>query len=93
MTLNRVLVQVEGVVQGVYFRDYTEQEARKLGLSGWARNRANGTVEVVLEGEAEHIEKMIQWLHIGSPMAKVSGVHVTEEAPQGDKASFAIRYS
>jgi acylphosphatase len=92
MVLKRVLVQVEGVVQGVYFRDYTQQEARRLGLSGWARNRANGTVEVVLEGESENIAQMIQWLHSGSPMAEVSAVHVVEEDPQGEDTPFAIRY-
>ncbi|HIJ79013.1 MAG: acylphosphatase [Desulfobulbaceae bacterium] len=93
MALKRVLVQVEGVVQGVYFRDYTQQEARRLGLSGWARNRADGTVEVVLEGDAAKIDEMIQWLHSGSPMAQVSGVHVVEEALQGVTTPFSIRYN
>ena len=93
MALKRVLVQVEGVVQGVYFRDYTQQEARRLDLSGWARNRADGAVEVVLEGEAQSIVRMVQWLHRGSPMAEVSKVRVVEEDTQGEDAPFAIRYS
>ena len=57
------------------------------------RNRPDSTVEVVLEGEAEKIEQMIAWLHIGSPQAEVKEVQVTEEQPLDDKTAFAIRYN
>ena len=80
-------------MQGVYFRDYAQKEARALELSGWVRNRPDSTVEVVLEGEAEKIEQMIAWLHIGSPQAEVKEVQVTEEQPLDDKTAFAIRYN
>ena len=93
MPRKRVMARVEGLVQGVYFRDYAQKEARALELSGWVRNRPDSTVEVVLEGEAEKIEQMIAWLHIGSPQAEVKEVQVTEEQPLDDKTAFAIRYN
>lgn len=93
MARKRVVARVEGMVQGVYFRDYAQKEARSLALSGWVRNRPDGTVEVVMEGEAEKVEQLIAWLHIGSPQAEVKEVQVTEEQPLGDKTAFAIRYN
>lgn len=92
MSRKRVATRITGLVQGVYFRDYAQKEARGLELSGWVRNRADGTVEAVLEGEADKVEQMIAWLHLGSPQAEVSEVQVTEEQPLGDKTAFAIRY-
>lgn len=93
MTRKRVVTRIEGLVQGVYFRDYTQKEARGLGLSGWVRNRPDGSVEAVLEGEADKVDQMIAWLHIGSPQAEVRSVQVTEEHSLGDQAAFAIRYN
>ncbi|MGV1100649.1 acylphosphatase [Thiovibrio sp. JS02] len=92
MARKRVVARVEGIVQGVYFRDYTQKEARSLGLSGWVRNRADGSVEAVLEGESEQVDKMLAWLETGSPMAQVEKVTCSEEHPLGDTAPFAIRY-
>jgi len=93
MAKKRVVARVEGVVQGVYFRDYAQKEARSLDLSGWVRNRADGSVEAVLEGEAEQVDRMLAWLESGSPMAQVSKVSTEEEHPLGDKTLFAIRYN
>lgn len=93
MARKRLVVIVTGVVQGVYFRDYTQREARSLSLSGWVRNRPDGTVVAVIEGEDESVAQMVEWLKIGSPMAQVSDIQVTEEKPLGDTTAFAIRYS
>lgn len=93
MARKRVVTRIEGLVQGVYFRDYAQKEARSLELSGWVRNRPDGTVEAVLEGEAEKVEQMIAWLHLGSPQAEIRKVQVTEEQPLDDKTAFAIRYN
>lgn len=92
MARKRVAARISGLVQGVCFRAYTRQEAGRLGLSGWVRNRTDGTVEAVLEGEAQKVEQMIAWLHTGPPQAEVRAVQVTEEQPTGDKNAFAIRY-
>ena len=69
---------VRGRVQGVFYRASTRDKAVALGLSGYARNLADGRVEVVACGRDEDIEELAAWLHDGPPMARVSGV---EEAP------------
>lgn len=92
MAQKRVTVRIEGIVQGVWFRDYTRREADRLDLAGWVRNLPDGGVEAALEGEAGQVEEMIRWLHKGSPQAKVRNVRVTEEPPQDEKPPFVIRY-
>ena len=89
----RVHVIVEGRVQGVFFRAYTRDEAVKLDLSGWVRNRSDGSVEALIEGEKIAVEKMLQWFHQGAPHSLVEMVHVTEEPLVGDNTTFAIHYS
>jgi acylphosphatase len=88
----RVHVIVEGRVQGVFFRAFTRDEAVRLGLSGWVRNRSNGSVEALVEGEKSRVEKMVQWLHQGSPNSIVEKVQLTEETPVGDTGTFEIHY-
>ena len=88
----RVHVIVEGRVQGVFFRAYTRDEAVKLGLSGWVRNRPDGTVEALIEGEKTALEKMLQWFHKGSPNSLVETVHALEEPPVSDNTPFEIHY-
>ncbi|MTV23842.1 acylphosphatase [Nitriliruptoraceae bacterium ZYF776] len=60
-------VVVHGHVQGVYFRAATRQQARRHGVAGWVRNRADGTVEVWLEGDADAVESVEAWIHAGGP--------------------------
>jgi len=69
---------VAGKVQGVWFRYYTQQEAERLGLIGWAKNQADGTVEVIAMGEATELEQLYQWLHQGSPKSTVNTVSYEE---------------
>lgn len=88
----RVHVTVEGRVQGVFFRACTRDEAARLGLAGWVRNRADGSVEAEIEGEAGAVEKMVQWLHQGSPDAVVTAVHLAEKFPVDDSSPFVIQY-
>jgi len=83
---------IEGRVQGVYFRDYTRREAEKLGLVGWVRNQRDGSVEALIAGDSGKIEKMIDWLHEGSPMANVTGITVTEHSHEDTYHDFTIRY-
>ncbi len=65
---------VAGRVQGVFFRASTRNEAQRLGLTGYARNRLDGTVEVVACGERESVETLREWLRKGPPDARVTGV-------------------
>ncbi len=91
--IKRVHVIVEGRVQGVFFRAYTRDEAVKLGLKGWVRNRADGSVESLIEGQEAAVNKMLQWFHQGSPHSLVTKVHATEESPVEDNRTFEIHYS
>lgn len=87
-----VHIVVEGRVQGVFFRAYTEEEANRLGLTGWVRNRRDGSVEAVIEGDSEKIKAMLRWLQKGSPQATVTRVRVTEKEPENQYNDFTIHY-
>jgi acylphosphatase len=79
-------VFVSGRVQGVWFRAWTEQQCRQLGLSGWARNLSDGRVEMVIAGSTPAVSSLLKRLHEGPPQAKVEAVEVsdwTEEVPAG----------
>ena len=89
----RVRLIVEGRVQGVWFRESTRREAELLGVQGWVRNRREGSVEVVAEGPEENVGKLVAWCHHGPPSARVTRVHETVEAFQGEFASFEVVYS
>ncbi|WP_431245262.1 acylphosphatase [Leifsonia xyli] len=81
---------VTGGVQGVGFRWSARETAQRLGVTGWARNRLDGSVEAEVEGEPEQVDRMLDWLRTGPPGATVDGVEVADAEPQGDDA-FRIR--
>jgi acylphosphatase len=66
---------VSGIVQGVYFRQHTQQRAQELQLSGWVKNCEDGRVEVIATGEKDKIDQLIEWLWQGSPASKVREVY------------------
>jgi len=74
-----------GYVQGVFFRDTCRREAVAAGVSGWVRNRADGAVEAVFEGEAAAVERMVTWTRTGPPRAHVERVEVYQEQPRGQR--------
>ena len=82
-------VVVHGHVQGVFFRDSVRRHALSAGVSGWARNMRDGTVEAVFEGEPGAVERMVAFCHDGPRGARVDRVDVTEEATEGI-SGFAI---
>ena len=84
MKKSRAHVWITGRVQGVFFRAYTRDAAQRIGVSGWVRNLPDGRVEAILEGEADKVEKMIEWCREGSPMSRVDRVEVLEEVYTGD---------
>ena len=88
----RVHLIVTGKVQGVFFRAETQRAARRFGVSGWVRNRADGSVEAVVEGVRDDVEKLVQWCHTGSPSARVARVEATWEEYQAAFDEFAVRY-
>ena len=83
-------VVVRGRVQGVAFRAATQAQARRLGVAGWVRNRADGSVETALEGAPEAVEALIAFCRRGPRFAVVDDVSVCEAAPEG-ASGFAIR--
>lgn len=87
----RVRAVVHGRVQGVFYRDSCRDEARRLGVRGWVRNRADGTVEVVAEGRRERVDQFLTWCRHGPPRATVTGLDVTDEVPAAER-SFIVRY-
>jgi len=69
-------IRVYGEVQGVFFRESARQEALKLGLGGFARNEADGTVLIEAEGSDENLKKLVDWCRRGPEMAKVTKIEV-----------------
>jgi acylphosphatase len=84
-----VQVRVTGRVQGVSFRWYTQEQARRLGVVGWVRNDPDGSVLLHAEGEDEAVDALVAWCHEGPGFARVQQVAVREAAP-GGATSFAI---
>jgi acylphosphatase len=81
-TIRRHLI-VHGKVQGVFYRDSAREAAENEGVSGWAANRDDGTVEVVLEGTPDAVEPVIGFCRTGPMSADVTSVDVTDEQPEG----------
>jgi acylphosphatase len=83
-------VVVRGFVQGIGFRYSALDAARARGVAGWVRNRRDGTVEAVFEGESNAVEAMVRWCEHGPRGADVDAVDVTEEQLEG-LVRFEIR--
>ncbi len=77
--MKTVTVRIEGRVQGVYYRAWTEQTARRFGLDGWVRNRRDGSVEAVFSGPEIQVDEMLRRCAEGPPDANVTKVTVTDE--------------
>jgi acylphosphatase len=89
--MKRVSVLIRGYVQGVGFRASCQREAVSLGLTGWVRNRWDGSVEALLEGPEEAVDQMIEWCRQGPPRAEVSSVEVTPAPEAEPLRSFNVR--
>ncbi|MBS1303297.1 acylphosphatase [Loktanella sp. SALINAS62] len=77
-------VHITGRVQGVSFRAWTRERAEELGVSGWVRNRSDGSVEALVSGPREAVEALIAGLHEGPPAAEVQSVHTTDVETQAE---------
>jgi acylphosphatase len=91
--MRRIRAIVTGRVQGVAYRASTVHEARRLGVVGWVKNRADGGVELEAEGPADRIAALVAWCEQGPPAARVTRVAVDELAPTSVERAFEIRYS
>lgn len=90
MALKQVQGIVRGRVQGVFFRASTQREAKRLGLTGWVKNRGDGSVEFCAEGEEEELKALIGWANRGPTAARVERVDVRWRGYGGEFADFRI---
>lgn len=90
--MRRIRAIVSGRVQGVSFRASTCTEARRLGVVGWVKNRADGSVELEAEGPDAMVEALVQWCHQGPPPARVARVAVEELPATGAERDFKTVY-
>lgn len=91
MSTQTLHLVIHGRVQGVFFRESMRQQAVQLNVNGWAQNRADGTVEAVIQGSAESVNKLLEWAQRGPPLAKVT--RIDQEAANGEWITFEIRSS
>lgn len=89
--MKRLHATVRGRVQGVGFRASAATEARRLGLTGWVRNKLDGDVEVMAEGADGDADAFLAWLRKGPSLAHVTGVDPEWLAPTGDGVTFEVR--
>lgn len=88
----RVRLIVSGRVQGVFFRAETQSQALRLNLKGWVRNMSDGRVEILIEGDAADVDRMMAWCHKGPRLSKVEKVDHHDEPFQGTFDDFEIVY-
>lgn len=83
---------IRGTVQGVGYRYAMRQQAARLGVAGWVRNRVDGSVEAVIQGEAQAVEALVAWAQTGPPAAYVRELEVTAGSSEGERyAAFELR--
>ena len=83
-------IVVNGRVQGVNFRSAAQDTAQDIGVTGWVRNRDDGSVEMLVEGDDDAVDRMVEWARTGPSSAEVTDVDATDTDPQGS-TSFEQR--
>jgi acylphosphatase len=84
-------LRITGRVQGVGFRYAMQDEAARRGVNGWVRNRSDGSVEALLQGEAEAVESLIAWARHGPPGARVTEIHAATDTELISGPGFQLR--
>ncbi len=88
----RAHVIITGKVQGVFFRIKTQRAAEKYGVFGWVRNRRDGSVEALFEGNQKQVDAVIKWCYRGAPHSVVTHVDVKWRPYTGEFRRFEITY-
>lgn len=86
----QVRAVVRGRVQGVFYRAWTQQTARSLGLKGWVRNLPDGSVELLAQGAAEPLRELLRLCREGPPAARVTAVEEEWSAAESDFSDFSV---
>lgn len=92
MSNQRIRIYVTGKVQGVFFRQTLKVIAKKNDVFGWVKNLNDGRVEALLEGESEHVNRLIEWAHGGPANARVEDVEIRNEKYTGEFSKFDVLY-
>ncbi|MCL4386816.1 MAG: acylphosphatase [Patescibacteria group bacterium] len=87
----RVKLTVSGDVQGVSFRYFAKDIAKKMGITGWAENQPDGSVIFVIEGDTDRVDEFTEWCRQGSPMSTVENVEVEDQKYKGEFKDFQIK--
>lgn len=90
MSEKQVRVIVKGLVQGVFFRQSTLEQASRRGLAGMVRNLPDGSVELLARGPAAEVEALLQWARQGPPAARVDALEITDMAPDPSLGPFRV---
>ena len=88
--MKRLEATITGRVQGVFFRATTQERAQSLGVSGWVRNRPDGSVHVVAEGEKDDLQQLLRFLQDGPPQANVANVESQWLDATGEFDEFVV---
>ena len=91
LAVRAVRVRVHGREQGVWFRGSTRDEAHRLGLAGWVRNRQDGSVEAFIQGESATVDEMLAWCRVGPPRAAVTRLDLEDVDPDDTLTGFDVR--
>lgn len=81
-------LEIRGHVQGVFFRESMRAEAARLGVTGWVRNRKDGSVEAFVQGEKEAVDELETWAQEGPPAARVENVRAENAKPDASITDF-----
>jgi len=88
----RARMTVRGRVQGVFFRLETQRAAQRFGVYGWVRNKPDGSVEVLIEGDAAAVHRLVEWCKLGPPQSNVGQTDLVWEVYGGAFSDFSVRY-
>jgi acylphosphatase len=83
-------LRIRGLVQGVAFRWSMQREADRLGVAGWVRNRRDGSVEALIQGDEAAVQRLLDWSHRGPPGAHVTAVDAAPSPPDPTLRAFTI---
>lgn len=89
--MERLSLRIRGRVQGVSYRASTRATATRLGLTGWVRNRHDGSVELIAEGPRAQLDALLEWCHEGPPHARVEALEPSWSAATGEFERFEVR--